>query len=374
MVGRGREKIKGVLLILLYLAGIDWAVNAIWGQESRNFIQEPPLLQRYFEYGRSAEGKLERMTGLQEQDSAPIISHAWLQNECRKSTKGEEGGKKTIVGVYGMSHTKLLGEALGRLRSDFVIRDVTGPGAPPNWSMAAYLTDRECQKAEVVILGIMTDSVPFVTATTGATAYFDMAYPYTFPRFRKNGQDIEAVYPPFLSKSGYREYFFDRNKWTTYRQWLEQNDKYYNGFLFRKSILDRSVILRLVRRAFAESYKGKMTERIYTPNGFLVNSEEVLLTQDIVRTFAKMARGDGSLPIIYAVSNQNRKDHLFSMLKPALDADHIPYLSTHIICPPDDPKIFLPVNTHFIPEKDVELAQEIIKIIEREKKKIRTVS
>jgi hypothetical protein len=85
-----------------------------------------------------------------------------------------------------------------------------------------------------------------------------------------------------------------------------------------------------------------------------------------VNDFAESAREENIIPIIYIVNTQGQGDKLFRVLKPVLDAYKIPYLSTHIICPPDDPRVFLSENSHFIPSKDLELAREMIKIIQSE--------
>lgn len=51
------------------------------------------------------------------------------------------------------------------------------------------------------------------------------------------------------------------------------------------------------------------------------------------------------------------------MLKPTLDKNNIPFLSTHEICSPNDSRVFNGVNSHFRPEKDLELAELLIRII-----------
>jgi len=70
------------------------------------------------------------------------------------------------------------------------------------------------------------------------------------------------------------------------------------------------------------------------------------------------------IPIVYIVNNEGHGNHLYKALKPVLDTYKIPYLSTHILCPPDNPRVFNGMNSHFIPSKDTELAREMIKIAE----------
>ena len=85
----------------------------------------------------------------------------------------------------------------------------------------------------------------------------------------------------------------------------------------------------------------------------------------MIVAFAQSARAQNKLPIIYIVNNEGRSDHLYRAVQPVLDKYEIPYLSSHIICPPDDPKVYLGTNSHFTPEKDIELAKEMINIIKR---------
>jgi hypothetical protein len=135
-------------------------------------------------------------------------------------------------------------------------------------------------------------------------------------------------------------------------------------------VFDKSCIIRLLRRAYSESVKQKKIAKVYSAQGFNIKSEEVIVLQEIAKEFAKSARQKNSLPIVYIVNNQGRGDHLYQALKPVLESNNIAYLSTHIIVPPNDPRLFLSANSHFILSKDLELAREIINIIEKESKKV----
>ncbi len=330
----------------------------------------PSFLQSYFEYGRSVEGKLSAMTRHTEEESAPRVSGGWLKDkkgEALPSQASKPG--EVLIALYGMSHTKELWTAIAKTDKRFIIRGFMAAGAPPNWSYAAYEFDRGRHKADVVILGILTDSVPPVTSTTGMTAFFDSSFPYTFPHYMVKNGKLKVDHAPFYDAQSYLEYFYDESKWKEYRDWLSKNDKYYNPVLFKKSLLDHSAFFRLLRRAYSEREKQRLINSVYTKAGFKEESEEIVILRTIVRNFAKSAREDNIIPVIYIANSKGRGDHLYRVLKPVLDADKIPYLSTHIICPPDDPRVYLSENSHFIPSKDMELAKEMIRIIEREMEK-----
>jgi hypothetical protein len=352
--------------IVSYLGGIDIAINYFAQFPEDPQTNPPSFLQSYFEYGRSVEGKLDRMTKHEEGKSAGILGYGWLEDRGYERLPKKAGGNQTLVAVYGMSHAKLLAEALTKVDNTYVIREITAPGAPANWSFAAYEKDRGHHEAKVVILGIMTDNVPYLSSTAGTTSYFDMSHPYTFPRCSFEGGQLKQTWPPFFTGEEFREYFFSAKKWGEYRDWLKKNDKFYDAFLFRRSVTDVSALLRVLRRAYSETVKQKKIGDVYTREGFVLNSEEVVTLRAVVREFGRSVREKNGLAIVYIVNNEGRSDHLYKALKPILDADRIAYLSTHIICPPDDPRVYNGVNSHFTPAKDEELAREMIKIIKGE--------
>jgi hypothetical protein len=352
--------------IIFYLAVIDVMVNIVFQFPKEAEKTPSSFLQGYFEYGRSVEGKLDRLTIRGNDQSAPILGYGWLKNKRYESLPKSAGKGEVLVAVYGMSHAKLLGEAIAKIDSKYVIRNITGPGVPPGWCFAAYRMDKKLHEAKVVILGIMTDNIAFISATSGATSYFDMSHPYTFPRYFVQNDLLKEIYPPFYTQEGFRDYLYNPIKWAEYGDWLAKNDKFYNAFLFKRSLTDKSALFRVLRRSYSQKIREKIISRIYTKDGFDVRSEEIVALRKIVETFAKEVREEERLPIVYIVNTEGRGDHLYRVLKPVLDAHNIPFLSTHIICPPDDPRLFLVRNSHFIPSKDVELAREMINILEKE--------
>lgn len=353
-----------VLMVLLYMVFIDVAINVVFRYPRDPQNINPSFLEGYFEYGRSVEGKLEIMTRKNLEESAPRVKGGWLnsnRNINLPTRKSEED--QVLVALYGMSHTQELWKAMQKLDDRILVRGFMSAGATPNWAYAAYEHDKGRHEADVVILGIMTEGVSLVTSTTGMTAYFDNSYPYTFPRYSVEGNELAVALPPFVSAEGYVRYFYDVKKWNKYRKWLAENDKWYDPVLFNRSLSDNSAFMRLLRRAYSEKQKQERVGRVSNEAGFNEKSEEVIILKTLVKNFASSARKKDIIPVIYIVNLQSQGLKLFKILKPALDADKIPYLSTHIICPPDDPRVFLIENSHFTPTKDQELAKEMIAII-----------
>lgn len=361
------KRLKNGLWILFYLFMIDMAINMMFPYPNDPLNIHPTFLQDYFEYGQSMERKLAKMTRRTVDESAPRVNGGWLNSERQESLpKKKSRPDEVLVALYGMSHTQQLWRAIQKTDEKYLIRGFMAAGATPNWTYAAYEVDKGRHEADVAILGIMTEGVSLVTSTTGTTAYFDIGYPYTFPRYREKNEKLIASYPPFMDANGYLEYFFDHSKWGKYRDWLSENDKHYDPILFKKTVFDHSAIARLLRRAYSEHKKGKINGGIYSNGGFNEHSEEVMVLRNIVTNFAESARKEDIIPIIYLVNTQGQGDKLFRVLRPVLEKNQVPYLSTHIICPPDDPRVFLSENSHFTLEKDMELAKEMIKIIEKE--------
>jgi hypothetical protein len=359
-----RELGIALLWIIAYLLIIDIGINIIlpYPDDPRNI--SPSILAQFFEYGRSVEGKLAWMTRKSDEESAPILLTGWLNNSRVKnfSTSPDSETKPTIT-VYGMSHSVQLAEDMAKIDNSFAVRSFGAPGAVPSWSYAAFLVDQELRHSEVVVLAVMTRGVPLIGTTSGMTNHFDSIWPYTYPRFIETDGTLTQEMPPFTSLEGYREYFYDSEKWNSYVSWLRQYDKFYDPLLFKRTFLDKSSIFRMLRRGYAYSSRSKKEAKVYNDKtGFNPKSEEVLLLRLLIEHFAEAARKSGSLPIVYIVNNVFMSDHLFRILEPTLVSHKILFLSTHDICPPNDPQNYVP-NSHFTPSKNMELAQAMMKII-----------
>jgi len=358
------KPVCALLWIAAYMILIDIAINVAFPYPKDPHNISPSAIAQFFEYGRSIEGKLTRMTGKTDASSAPIISAGWLQDAQIKPTSNlQVRPNTTVVTVYGMSHAVLLAQDLATIDKSLSVRIFGAPGAVPTWSYASYLFDRKQQHSDVVVLGIMTLGVPLICTTSGATNHFESVEPYTYPRFFFSNGMLRSALPPFISIDQYRDTFYNPDKWNSYVKWLKQYDKYYDPLLFHKTFLDSSSLLRMLRRAYAHtSQRSKMAEVYEDRNGFNGNSEEVQILLTVIRKFSEDARQNNSLPIIYIVNNVFLSDHLFTILRPTLFADKILFLSTHDICPPNDPRNYLP-DSHFIPSKNMELARAMAKII-----------
>jgi len=353
-----------VVWIIVGLAVIDISINVLLAYPSDPKVTNPSQLRLYFEYGRSTEGQLARMTRPDRSKTAPITLPGWY--DTLEVTEFPEKMPNSIVTIYGMSHAMRLGRALGRTSGRLTPRIVGAPGAPTNWSYGAYLRDRGGNKSRAVVLAFMSFSLPMITTLSAATWSYDLPMPYTMDRFYLEGDQLRVLHPPYTSFEGYVAAFYDSTKWPAVRELFAMSDTMYNGFIMRANILDHSSLFRLIRRAYAQRYVRGIRKAVLDGTSFRADSEQVRVARAIAREFAKKARSDGVIPVIFIVNNLGYSDYMFQALKPVLEDDNIPYLSSHTVVSPDDPRGYLP-DSHFTDEVDDRLAAALERVIETAK-------
>lgn len=338
----------------------DVAVNLLLAYPSDPKATTANQLQLYFDYGRSMEGKLRRITRANPADAAPITQAGWYQP--LKAVDQGTGSKPETVSIYGMSHAVRLAEALERTSPRYNARSVGAPGATTNWSYGAFLRDGGNRNSKAVVLSIMSSTLPMITTMSPMTWNSSFAMPYTADRFYATPQGLRVVRPPFDSYAGYTAAFYDPARWSAARATLKQHDSMYDELLMRDTALDHSTIVRLLRRAYMQREQRAASDRVIDARSVNVKSEQVQVARAIVADFARRARAQGQLPVIYIVNNFGFSDHLFRALQPTLAAERIPYLSSHTVVSPSDPRGYLP-DTHFTDANDERLAVALAQVI-----------
>jgi hypothetical protein len=347
--------------VLICLVGIDVLINVLFAYPSDPKVTNPSRLRLYFEYGRSTEGQLSRMTRADRTQTAPITLSGWydpleVQEYPAKS-------QNPTVTIYGMSHAVRLGQAVSRTSDKLTPRTVGAPGASTNWSFGAFLRDRGGGESRAVVLAFMSQNFPMITTLSAMTWTFDLPMPYTSDRFFLDGDRLGVIHPPYTSFEQYVAEFGDPAKWSAARDYFAKHDSMYNELILRANILDHSSLFRLIRRAYAQRVLRNARNSILTSEGYRADSEQVRVARAMIHEFSQLARANGMIPVIYIVNNFGYSDYLFKALRPALQADNVPYLSSHTIVSPDDPRGYLP-DSHFTDEVDERLARALVKVIE----------
>jgi hypothetical protein len=348
----------------LSLGIIDVFINFTFAYPKDPKVTNPARLQLYFEYGRSAEGQLSRMTRRDRSDTAPITLAGWYDPLIAAEGRAKPGSE--IVSFYGGSHSAKLANAFDRVSDRFSFRSIGAPGATPNWAYGAYLRDRGDGKSRAVVLTFTAFNFPMISSFSPMIWSVDYPMPYTADRFYLEGGQLKAIHPPYTSFEQYVKTFYDSSAWSAALTFFSDKDPFFSSLVFRSNILDSSSLFRLLRRAYGAERVRDLEKSVLDKTGFHADTEEVRVAQAIIRDFAKQARADGMVPVIYIVNNLGYSDYLYEALKPALDSDNIPYLSSHTIVSPSDPRGYLP-DSHFTDENDERLAAALIEIIQKAK-------
>jgi hypothetical protein len=356
---------------ILGLIAIDVAINIAFAFPSDPKVLTPSSLQQYFEYGRSAEGALIRMTRPSRLETAPITLAGWYDplvstGPATRSTSTSEDPNphKPVVTIFGGSHSVRLANALGRVSKDLTWRSVGAPGATPNWSYGAYLRDRGGGNSIAVVLTFNANELAMITSFSPAIWSGDLPMPYVGDRFYLKGGQLKAILAPYDSFEQYEQRFFNPKAWSETVDFFAKNDPLYDSFAFRASLLDRSSLVRLARRAYNQNRNRSVLRAVLDKSGFNPASEAIQVARAIIRAFAAQARADGMIPVIYLVNSLGYSDNLFRALKPALDADKVPYVSSHEFVSPNDPNGYLP-DSHFTDANDDLLAAALEDVVKR---------
>jgi hypothetical protein len=360
--GQVRRALATLAWIIGWLIILDVLVDIAFRYPSDPRATNPSQLQLYFDYGRSAEAKLRRMTGNSAATSAPITQAGWYQPIVVQEAPNRPGA--AIVTFYGMSHSVRLANALNRTSRRYAARSVGAPGATANWSYGAFQRDLGGGKSKAVVLSIMSANLPMIDTMSPITWNVSFPMPYTEDRYYEKDGRLTVVHPPFQSFEQYLSTFHDPAKWAAARRIIAANDTMYDSFLVRESVLDHSSIVRLIRRAYEQRLEREARSQVFTRGGFNATSEQVRVANGIVRDFAVDARSHGLIPVVFIANNLGYSNSLYRALEGTLEANHIPFLNSAAVVSPDDPRGYLP-DSHFTDANDDRLARALAVVIDR---------
>ena len=359
-----KRALKLLTCVVFSLAILDVAINVAFRYPADPMETSPGQLPMYFEFGRSTEGKLDRMTGTNRSNTAPITLSGWYDPLEVVENPARPGAM--IATFYGMSHSVRMANALNRTSTAYAARSVAAPGATANWAYGAFLRDRGNANSRVVVLSLMSANLPMINTISPLTWNVSFPMPYTADRFYSTDQGLTVVHPPYSSFEAYRDIFRSPGQWRAARNFIARHDTMYDGFLMRRSALDDSSLFRLIRRAYGQRREGKMRAAVFGGFGFNPDSDQIKVANAIVRDFAANARKQGKLPVIFLVNSFGYSDHLFQALAATLKREDIPFLSSHSVVAPDDPRGYLP-DSHFTDANDDRLARALAGVIGRAK-------
>ena len=350
---------------LVFLAFADMAINAFFAIPS-DPTQEPRPLQRFFDYGRSIEGKLRLMIGPDDASSHPLLRAGWIDQIV--GSAGEDGwdvarkGQRLRIACYGMSFAFSICREMASFDNTVVLRLLGGPAAPLSHLHALYMRDRGGRDADVVVLGILASSLPALYSAAYMTWNFEAPGAYTYPRYWLVGGRLERASSPVSSLEGLRAALLDPARWRAFRNDLRRLEEGFIPPVFDATVLDHSAIVRIVRRSLAHRSKRAAIDRFHDKHGFRAESGIVELAAALAIDFARAVQEDGATPLILLLNDQGYGDDLFRALAPALDDASIAYVSTHEIAPATDPVNFIG-DGHFTKLRDRAIAEQLLATI-----------
>lgn len=371
-----KRKLRDLVLtgfcFLSSLVAFDAAINLLFPYPSDPLNISPGALNLYFDYGRSLEGKITRQIGPTDDTSAPIVQAGWLAelpppNEPEKPSSPS----KNLIAIYGMSFAGNVGAAITEMDSSLETRMVLGPAAPPNHSFAAYQQDRGQHEADVVVFGILASSVKALDAMSGMTWATDLPAAFTFPKYQLEQGQLQEISPQVQSLQQLREVRQNPQQWQAFVSQLQQHDRFFDPITFEQNWLDNSVMFRMLRRAWAKGHQDRVTQAIHTQEGFNPEWEQTPVLQAMVEEFSATAKTDGKVPIVILFNDRGYDDHLYQMLKPTLETQNIPYVSTHDLAPATNGTNFVG-DGHFTDEANQKISIQVLQVVREELSRLKS--
>ena len=351
-----------VIWIALWLVVIDVGVNVAFPYPSDPKDLHPNPLALFFDYGRSMEGRLRRVTRSNPESTAPITLAGWYDPLVAIQRPAKPGA--TEVTIYGMSHAVRLAHALQAVSPKYQARSIGAPGASTNWSYGAFLRDNELKQSRVAVLAIMSSTLPMILSPSPMDWNTSFAMPYTADRFVETAEGLRQIKPPYESFSRYVRISNDPSAWDRALEQFARTDPFYDPLLFRKTWLDNSSLVRLVRRAWSQRRDRAWRSRVLTAQTYDPESEPVRIANAIIVDFARKARSEGIVPVIYVIDSFGYGDQLSRALSGTLGRERIPYLSTSQFVDPRTPTNYLP-DSHFTDVNDRKLAAALARVMDR---------
>lgn len=352
---------RRVLLVvswsLFWLVVVDVALNLL----------PVPALARYFNFGRSIEGKLLEILGPQADRPNAVVKAGWIDpvqwRQTLPATPAE--GRDTLVAVYGQSFAFQAVEAMAALDGRVTSRLLGGPAAPVSHSYAAYRADASLRKADVVVVGILASSLAKSGSMSGLSWTFESPAPYTFPKFFLQGGELKEIPSLLSTEADFRTAFAARGPaWRAFKDQLRAQDQGFDGFVFNQSVLDHSVLARLVRRGWVASqhYELNPSEPGSDPGG------QVAVANVLLQRIQALAAAQQERLVVVLFQDRAAEISLAQALGPALDQLGVTYLSTERLFSSQDPANFV-ADGHYSEEANGLIAQALLDIVRQTAKR-----
>ncbi len=354
-----RQTLLVVAATIGMLALMDFSINVFLAMPP-DPRQEPSRLQRYFDYGRSIEGKIRYLVRETDDTSGPIATSGWFTEPHNQPSKPALPGGR-LFAVYGQSMSHRVADAIAAQDKTVTLRKRGGPGAPLGHSYELFRRDRGQHQANVVVLGVVASGLRALTSMTTMGWAFEVPAPYTYPRWILDRDQVKPIQPVIQSLAELRQALKEPAQWRRFVDQLRAHDLSYSSILFDGGPSDLSATLRAAKRGFGQRHQDILTDRYRTAEGFRDTDGILAVARAILAQFAAEARADGAIPVVILFHDRGYGDDLFRAVSRTLVENNVPFVSTHEIAPANEASSFVP-DGHLREKFDVQFAKRVLEL------------
>jgi hypothetical protein len=342
---------------VIIVAGFELA---LFGLEHASQTSQSQLVT-YFDYGYSIEHKLRVFAQDSELPARHVFNAGWLDLE-----RFPPAGEACDLAVYGNSFAHALSEDIKALRPALKMREFYGPGVPISHSYAAYGMDVERRRARVVMIPLLSDSVPYLRTMTHDTRESDHSQPVTWPRYAVRDDRVVVVGEPVIhsAKDLRRALLEDRGLWQRHLEMLDEHDDYYVPTLYAAHWTEQLASLRLVRRAISHSRAREHRDELIRGAGFIPNTETAGLTRRLLQQYIHDVRDHGEKPIVVLMDSTGEAHFLSKLVGDMLAQEQVAVVRSEDHCDATERANFIG-DGHYTDACNHAIAEQFVELLDR---------
>jgi len=316
-------------------------------------------IAEYISYGESVERKLDRTVGAEGQEPTSLVRAGWIKTELYSPPKDWRAGGARVA-FYGMSFLLQVAAALDEAYPAYAIMTRGGPSAPLSHSYALFENDKWGAEADVIILGVLSSSIPHLQALTCLGFTTESPAPYTFPKFELIGDRLSRTDPVIADRGEFIAAFRQRSdKWTAHLDSLRAHDGFWISLVFEKSPLDSSTFAKFLMRAWAKRVQQQRRDAVYSfEGGYVRDHPAIAAVPRLLGSVQETCVKNKQRLVVVLLHARGEPGHLDRWLRADLEQRGISVISTIDHFDSMDYLNFLP-DSHYLPRLDQELAEAL---------------